>query len=211
MAEEMSRGEFVRMSACAGLGIALLGATGCTASEEETVETPEWAFGEETQMSKRVLVAYATKNGSTTDVAKTIGEVFAARGLAADVKPMNARPSLDGYDAVVLGSAINGGAWLPEAIGYVESKASALAKLPVAAFCVHAMNAGADEKQTAKRLAYLDGVRAQVKLTCEGYFLGRIDEMGAIARFAFKAFGGAGEGDMRDWDAIRAWAEKVAV
>lgn len=212
MAEEMSRREFVRLGACAGAVVAGAGLAGCAGkASEEAVETPEWQFGEETGMGKRVLVGYATKNGSTVDVAKTIGEALGMRGYEVDVKPLGTRPSLSGYDAAVIGSAVNGGAWLPEAISYVQSNASALGKMPVAAFCVHAMNAGADEKQTAKRLAYLDPVRAQVKLAAEGYFLGKIDKMGPIAAFAFKAFGGAGEGDMRDWNTIRAWGEEVAV
>ena len=81
----------------------------------------------------------------------------------------------------------------------------------MAAFAVHGMNAGDDEKQTAKRRAYLDSVRSKLQLVDEGYFLGKLDKMGPVAKLAFKAFGGAGEGDMRDWDAIGAWAEAVAL
>jgi hypothetical protein len=52
-------------------------------------------------------------------------------------------------------------------------------------------------------------VRRDVALRDEGYFLGKLDRMRLVARLVFKAFGGAGEGDCRDWDAIRSWAEKL--
>lgn len=213
MFEEMDRREFVRFGACVTAGLAVTAATGCAAGndDEAQVETPSFDFGEETEMSKRVLVGYATGRGSTVGVAEAIGRELGERGYAVDVKPMAQCRSFDGYDAVILGSAVNGGAWLPDAVQYVEREADALAKLPVAAFCVHGMNAGDDEKQTKKRLAYLDKVREHVKLVDEGYFLGDVGQMNGIAKFAFKTFGGAGEGDMRDWDAIREWATQVEV
>lgn len=210
MFEEMDRRDFLRLTAGATAVVALGGAAGC-AGEDPEVETPSFTFGEESGMSKRVLVAYATGRGSTAGVAEAIGKELGARGFTADVKPMATCSSLDGYDAAIIGSAINGGQWLPEAKSWVERQASALGTLPVAAFCVHGMNAGTDAKQTAKRTAYLDAVRKSVKLVEEGYFLGDMGEMNGIAKFAFKAFGGAGEGDMRDWDQIRGWAGQVAL
>jgi menaquinone-dependent protoporphyrinogen IX oxidase len=132
-------------------------------------------------MSKRVLVAYATRTGSTVGVAAEIGKTLEERGFAADVKPLRERPSLEGYDAAVIGSAVNGGTWLPEAMNWVESNASTLCKLPVAVFCVHGMNPGTD------------------------------DDTSLIARWACSLFGGSAEGDMRDWDTIHAWAEQVRV
>lgn len=165
-------------------------------------------------MSKRVLVGYATRTGSTVGVAESIGETLAKRGFAVDVKPLRERPNVAGYDAVVLGSAVNGGAWLPEAVSFAEANRAALAKVPVAAFCVHIMNAGDDEKAITKRRAYLGKVRAVLKPTAEGYFLGKgptADDASLIMRWAFRIFGGAGEGDCRDWDAIRSWAESAAL
>lgn len=162
----------------------------------------------------RVLVAYATGTGSTTGVAEEIGRTLAARGYAVDVMQMSERPAVAEYDAVVLGSAVNGGKWLPQAVSFVQDNAECLGRAPVAAFCVHSMNGGSDAKQTRKRLAYLDSVRAAVNLVDEGYFLGvgpTKDDTGAFARWAFKTFGGTAEGDSRDWDAIREWAEGLAV
>jgi len=165
-------------------------------------------------MPERVLVGYASGTGTTAGVAEAIGRTLADRGFAVDVKPMREVSSLTGYDACVLGSAINGGSPLPEAVSWVESNASELAQMPVAAFCVHGMNGGTDEAQTRKRLAYLDKFRAVVKLKAEGFFLGKgpsREDTFFLARWAFKAFGGTAEGDARDWGAIRGWAERLAL
>jgi menaquinone-dependent protoporphyrinogen oxidase len=164
-------------------------------------------------MGQRVLVGYATKTGSTVGVAERIGKVLAERGYDVDVKSMTEAKSLDGYDKIVLGSAVNGGAWLPEAVDFVGSNAKALKSVPVAAFCVHIMNVGDGEKETAKRLAYLDKVRAVVNPIDEGFFLGKGPDKDAnfVMKWAFRAFGGAGEGDCRDWDAISGWAQEVTL
>ncbi len=165
-------------------------------------------------MSKKVLVGYATKTGSTVGVAEEIGRTLGTRGYAVDVKPLKETPSLDGYDAVVLGSAINGGKWLPEAVEYAENNAAALCELPVAVFCVHAMNTGDDERALKKRRAYIDNIRATIEPADEGYFAGvgpKQAESSAFTRWMFRAFGGDVEGDGRDWDKIRAWAQAVAI
>jgi len=216
MSESITRREFVRLAATGAAVLAVAGATGCTPANEieaDDVETPSKSFGGDT-MSKKILVGYATRTGSTVGVAEAIGRTLAERGFQVDVKPMREQPKLEGYDAVVLGSAINGAAWLPEAMSFLHSNAPTLSRVPFAAFCVHSMNGGVDEKQTKKRLAYLDKVRTVVKPTNEGFFLGKgpdPEDTSLIARWAFKAFGGSGEGDMRDWDKIDAWADQVRV
>ena len=165
-------------------------------------------------MSKRVFVGYATGTGSTVGVAEMIGETLSARGFDVDVKPIEDRPSLDGYDAVVLGSAVNGGRWLPEASAFVTINSDALGKVPVSLFCVHAMNTGPEPQKVARKHKYLDKEREVVTPVAEGYFAGvgpNDGESNWFERRMFRTFGGDVEGDGRDWNAIKAWAEQVPV
>lgn len=163
--------------------------------------------------ASKVLVAYATRTGSTVGVAAAIGETIAGRGFAVDVKPIEENPALEGYDVVVLGSAVQGAQWLPEAVEYVKQHQEALNKAKAAFFCVHIMNLGDDDRSKKNRLAYLDAVRSLVHPADEAFFAGvgmDPDEQPGIVRWVYRTFKIGGEGDCREWDKIRGWAEEVS-
>lgn len=163
-------------------------------------------------MSKRVLVGFATGTGTTAGVAQAIGEALAERGYTVDVRPVTEQPDVSAYDAVLLGSAVNGAKWLPEAVQFAERNAGALRTIPTAIFSVHIMNLGDDEKAVRKRGNYTADVRKMLSPVAEAFFAGKGPDAAStspITRWAFKAFGGGGEGDCRDWDAIKGWAHQV--
>ena len=81
-------------------------------------------------MSNKILVAYASRTGSTAEVAEAIGQTLAESGAQVDVLPVQDIKDLAPYRAVVAGSAIRGGKWLPEALQFMQTYQAALAQKP---------------------------------------------------------------------------------
>lgn len=164
-------------------------------------------------MSDKILVAYATRNGSTAGVAEAIAQTLADSGAQVDVRPMQDVTDLTPYRAVVAGSAIRGAQWLPEAMQFMRTHRAALAQRPFAMFTVCMTLAMKNsEKYRAGVADWLAPVRALVKPVHEGYFAGvldikQVESLGDKLKFRLSiALGVWSEGDHRDWDAIRAWA-----
>ena len=183
---------------------------GYLATRAPATETPNITFGKENIMNKRILVTYATRAGSTAEIAAAIGESLGQRGFAVDVKPVKEEPALAGYQAVLMGSCIRMGNWLPEAIDFVKANQAALSGLPVALFTVHMRNVGDDETSRTARQAYLNAVRPLLNGAEEAYFEGKTE----FARLSFfdrliSKMVKAVEADNRDWDKIRGWVPAV--
>jgi menaquinone-dependent protoporphyrinogen oxidase len=167
-------------------------------------------------MSNTILVAYASQTGSTAGVAEAIGKTLSESGAQVEVRPMKDVQDLAPYQAVVAGSAIHGGQWLPEAMQFVQTHQAALTRKPFAAFlvCMTLAMPGAD-KYREHVATWLEPVRALVKPVSEGLFAGALDiskvpSFGDRLKFRLSViFGVWSEGDHRDWNAIRAWAESL--
>ncbi|MFH1632888.1 MAG: flavodoxin domain-containing protein [Chloroflexota bacterium] len=164
-------------------------------------------------MSDRILVTYASRAGSTAGVAEAIGKTLAEGGAQVDVLPMQGVKDLSPYQAVVAGSAIQGGQWLPEAMQFMQTHQAVLARKPFAAFlvCMTLSMRGADQYRPHVA-TWLDPVRALVKPVSTGLFAGALDiskvpSFGDRLKFRLSVlFGVWSGGDHRDWNAIRAWA-----
>jgi menaquinone-dependent protoporphyrinogen oxidase len=85
-------------------------------------------------MSKRVLVAYGSKSGSTAEVADAIGRALAGAGVVVEVRRAGAVRSTAGYDAVVLGGPRVSSLWHPDASDFLARLHAELAGKPVAYF-----------------------------------------------------------------------------
>ncbi len=167
-------------------------------------------------MSNTILVTYASRTGSTVGVAEAIGQTLAESGVQVEVRPMQDVADLTPYSAVVAGSAIQAGQWLPEAMQFVQTHQAALSQKPCAAFlvCMTLAMPGA-EKYRPHVATWLEPVRALVRPVSEGLFAGALD-IGKVPSFGDRLkfrlsvlFGAWSEGDHRDWAAIRDWASAL--
>jgi menaquinone-dependent protoporphyrinogen oxidase len=167
-------------------------------------------------MNGKILVTYASRTGSTAGVAEAIGHTLATSGARVDVRPMQEVHDLSPYQAVVAGSAIQGGQWLPEAMRFMQTHQASLAQKPFAAFlvCMTLSMPKADRYRQGVS-EWMVPVRALVKPVSEGLFAGVLDiskvpSWGDRLKFRISAaLGFWKEGDHRDWNAIRAWAAEL--
>ena len=159
----------------------------------------------------KILIAYATKAGSTAEVAAEIGRVIESKGgCQVDVRPVGKLNGVDGYDAVVIGSAIRAGKWLPEARKFVEKHRDALGRVPVALFAVCLTLKDDTEENRRTVAAYLDPICEIVQPVEVGLFAGVMDysKLPFILRLLMKAMK-TPQGDFRDWEAITSWADNI--
>ena len=159
-------------------------------------------------MSDKILVAYASRCGSTGEVAEAIGQVLCDAGAAVDVRLAKNVTDVSPYRAVIVGSAIRASRWLPEASKFVETHREALSRVPVAYFLTCVILGDDTEENRRTAAAYLDPVREMVQPVDVGLFAGVMDysKLSFVFRLMMKVMG-ATEGDFRDWEAIRAWAD----
>ena len=165
-------------------------------------------------MTPRVLVAYATRSGSTAEVAETIARTLREAGCEAEVRLLKEVRDLDGYDALVLGTAIRYAKPLPEVLKFAERHRAALCRLPVAYFAVCGTLKEDTPEHRATVLAYLDALRQIKQPVSVGLFAGAIDyrQLNPVMRWfaAHDQTGAMAEGDWRNWDQIGAWAAELA-
>jgi len=168
-----------------------------------------------------ILIGYATEHGSTRGVAERIGTRLTDAGLDVDVLPLSAVIDLNAYDAVILGSAIHDGTWLPDAAEYVTRHRTALVRGPLWLFSVGLLGERTSvfPGWVARSLRQLRSrhesdalvwLRTSVAPIGHRYFTGVIERehWPVIGRVMFALMGGR-YGDHRDWFGIDAWADEV--
>ena len=164
-------------------------------------------------MDTKVLVAHASKYGATAEIAEKIGEVLNKVGVHANVVPVKQVKDLSTYHAVVLGSAAYIGQWRKEAVKFIKTNEKLLSERPVWLFSSGPANEG-DPVQLLKGWKYpgkiqpfIDRIRPRDITVFHGVV--DVNKLNAVERYMIKMVKSP-YGDFRDWDAIAAWAIKIA-
>ncbi len=150
----------------------------------------------------KILVSAASRHGATGEIAETIGRTLRERGLDVDVLPPEHVRSLDGYDAVVLGSAVYMGRWLDAARSFAHRQTTALAARPVWLFSSGPIG---DPPKPDEDPADVPEIAAECHARGHRRFPGRIDRARlGLGERALASLVRARDGDDRPWADIEA-------
>jgi menaquinone-dependent protoporphyrinogen oxidase len=159
-------------------------------------------------MSASVLVAYATRYGSTQEVAEAVAATLRECELTVDIRPMREVRTLAGYSAVVLGAPLFMFRWHKDARHFLSRHREALTERPVAVFALGPTHELYDEEEWQESCAQLDKELSKfpwfTPVALE-MFGGKYDP--TKLRFPINWLAGKEPAsDLRDWTKIRAWA-----
>ena len=161
-------------------------------------------------MSARILVAYATRNGSTAEIAQAIGRELVSAGHAVDVTEIKTVSTLTGYAAIVIGGPLYMGS-VDSAVGkFVGNNHEQLLKLTVAAFVVGLASKNPEPGAVEAAMAALRKSLGPVTPVSSVLFAGKLDP--AKVNFVMRKFLEMAKipaGDFRDWGAIATWAREL--
>jgi menaquinone-dependent protoporphyrinogen oxidase len=169
-------------------------------------------YKERTPAVNNILVCYATRYGSTIDIARIIGKELEASGCHMRVSPIVDVKDPGEYDAVIIGSPLYMGKWLAEARDFVSRFRFPLKERPVAVFSVgYSLKDRTMEHLKSGEDALVD-IRIFITPVSAGFFPGKVDpDRMSPADKAIVTLGGVTPGDFRDEGLVRSWAKDLAV
>ena len=155
-------------------------------------------------MSMSVLVGYATRYGSTREVADAIAATLRECGLAAELQPVR--------EVRTLGAPLYMFRWHKDARRFLSRHRKAITERQVAVFALGPVHDPHDESEWQDSRAQLEKELAKypwlAPVTLE-IFGGKYDPENLRWPINLLA-GNEPATDIRDWDAIRAWASDLA-
>ena len=160
-----------------------------------------------------ILVAFASKYGSTREIAEKIATVLGEKGMKTDVSPVNKTDSLQGYDAIVLGSGVYMGLWRRDAVNFLKKYTRELTDKRVWLFSSGPTGEG-DPLDLLNGWTFPKGLLAiaeQIKPIDYAVFGGNVNEekLSWFHKWIIHKVK-APVGDYRNWPAVTAWASDIA-
>ena len=191
-------------------------------------------------MSKKILIAYGSRYGSTEEIAHSMAETLKNAGLETQLLDLRRTkqkdwPPLASFDGVLVGSGIKIGRWTKEATAFLKTHADELKRLKPKGFVVGVFvssgMASTPGQQDEARRKYLKEVLTSVGIadavdTYDAF--GGVYDLSASAPMGFldkRMLGMAAKqmakdtgtpltegarNDLRDWDQIRAFTDHFA-
>lgn len=169
----------------------------------------------------RVLVAYASRSGSTAEIADRIAARIRESGIDTDCISVTDHPLISAYDAFVIGSSVYVGRWEKDARTFIESHAEALASHPTWLFSSgplgteRTLENGEDKLSGAVVASELERLTTAVHPRGHAVFFGAFHaDRAAFGIRMFRLLPAARklleEGDFRDWQSIERWGDEIA-
>lgn len=155
----------------------------------------------------KVLITASSRHGATAEIAEAIAKEIRRGGFEVELKPPGDVETLEGYDAVIIGSAVYMTQWTESARALISRFSKELRELPVWAFSCGLAGVPSGDVQDPRRVG---PALLQLNAIDHQTFKGRLEFTNLNLRErSIARLGSAPEGDYREWDKIRAWANQI--
>ena len=163
-------------------------------------------------MKGKILVTFASKHGSTEEIAVRIGDIIANNGHAVDVRNVENVSDISDYEIVILGSAVYIGQWRKSAARFLKENEVALTEKRVWLFSTGPTGDG-DPVELMKGWNFPEGLQATADKTQPKdikVFHGVLDEakLNTLEKMTIKMVK-APIGDFRKWNDVEEWAKSI--
>ncbi|HTX76299.1 MAG TPA: flavodoxin domain-containing protein [Terracidiphilus sp.] len=162
-------------------------------------------------MSAPVLVTWATRSGSTEEVAQSIAATLREYGLVVDAQPVRTVHTLEGVSAVILGAPLYVARLHRDARRFLAIHREALRARPVALFVLGPIHNDEKEWPAARQQLQKELAKFPWLLpVAEEVFGGKWDPATLGLPFRWlPAMRNIPASDVRNWNAIRDWAGQL--
>lgn len=160
-------------------------------------------------MTTSILVGFATRYGSTQEIAIEVASALLEAGLAVNLQPLKTISSLDGYHAVVIGAPLQMYRWHKDGLSFIAKQQKALTQIPSAVFAVGPVQSPRVEQewidaraQIEKELAAFPWFKPVDVEVLGGAF--NPEKLGGLMKLFAKS---APASTARDTEAVKSWAK----